>query len=110
MTRKKIWVAVSADLPRDPDVATLSSGDARWGWLVTMCEAKRLYGKPWKSEAHYRACVGEYARFLPEYLDRRWLVQSPSGELRLRRWAKWQFPLLSTPRVRRWRERQQGTA
>lgn len=61
------WIRIDARVHKHPKVVQLAP-QARWAWIVTLCEAKAVDGA-WSSAAHYRACVGADGKHLKALLD-----------------------------------------
>lgn len=86
------WITVDTALPNHRKMADLPSDAARWGWLVSLCEAKeqRTPGT-FASEKHYRHVMPRHGRFLPDYLRVGLMDKGDDGTLHVHDWRKHQW-------------------
>ncbi len=86
------WIAVDAELPNHAKMALLPSDAARWGWIVTLCEAK-VQRKPgtFASERHFRHVMARHGRFLADYIKARLIDRGDDGSLAVHDWQKHQW-------------------
>jgi hypothetical protein len=102
------FAKLDVDIAIDPDVAELPSDAARYAWVLTICEAKRVGGE-WSSSAHYRASLGERSRWLDRFVKEGLLVKANDGTIRPRAYERWQSDLpAAAERMRRYRDRQRA--
>lgn len=86
------WITVDTKLPDHPKMAALPSDTARWGWLVTLLEAKeqRVPGT-FAGERHYRHVMVRHGRFLPDYLKVGLMDRDEDGTLHVHDWKRHQW-------------------
>lgn len=86
------WIAVDAELPNHAKMALLPNDAARWGWIVTLCEAK-VQRKPgtFASERHFCHVLARHGRFLPDYIKAGLIDQGDDGSLAVHDWQKHQW-------------------
>lgn len=86
------WITVDTRLDDHPKMAALPSDTARWGWVVTLCEAKEQR-KPgtFADERHYRHVMARHGKFLPNYIKAGLLDKAEDGTLQVHDWKKHQW-------------------
>ena len=86
------WIAVDTGLGNHHKMAHLPSDAARWGWLLTLCEAKEQR-KPgtFASEVHFRYVLARHGKYLPDYIKAGLLDKSEDGTLTVHDWQKHQW-------------------
>lgn len=79
-------------LPNHAKMAALPNDTARWGWLLTLCEAKEQR-KPgtFASERHYRHVLARHGRFLPDYVRAGLMDKAEDGSLAVHDWQRHQW-------------------
>ena len=89
---ERAWFAVECGMHKHEKMAGLSSDMARLGWYAVLAEAKlqKRQGH-FASEAHFRAVVGRYARFLKEYVAAHLLDAEADGGLSVHDWRRHQW-------------------
>lgn len=114
------WLRLDALAPRSAKVHRLKSDQARWLWIVTLCEAKMQ--KPsgrFADKQHWASCTGAPAKAIKELIDADLLHEAPAlcgecehsvgalpnGTILVHGWHEFQIDP-STDRVRRWRDKQ----
>ena len=86
------WIAVDTGLGNHHKMAELPNDAARWGWLLTLCEAKKQR-KPgtFASERHYRHVLARHGKFLPVYIKAGLMDKAEDGSLAIHDWQKHQW-------------------
>lgn len=86
------WITIDVALAKHPKLAELPNDSARYGWIVTLCEAKtqRRPGT-FASDRHFREVLGRYARFLQDYIGARLLERDEDGALHVHDWRRHQW-------------------
>lgn len=72
------WIKLKVGIIRSDKVGSLPSGEARWGWVKVLCEAKlqRRMGV-FASRKHLRSILGTHARFVSAYVTSGLLHEAP---------------------------------
>src|SRR3990167_5176369 len=93
------WITVRVGLAKHPKVAELPNDTARFGWIVTLCEAK-IQRKPgtFTSDRHYRQVIGRYAKHLPDYIAAGLLERDQDDTLRVHNWRQHQWAVAQARR------------
>ena len=97
------WIRLDARTPQDPAVVDLPNNEARWAFVVALCDAKqqRPPGE-WASERHFRACVPTYVgRYLPVLVAGGLLAVPEDGRVTVPNWSKYQVDPTGTTRAQR---------
>src|ERR1041385_1693949 len=98
------WITVDTGLVDHPKIAALPNDASRWGWMVTLLEAKRQRTPgTFASPKHYRHVVGKLGRYLQDYLDAG-LLDDVEGRLDIHDWPEYQRDRTATERQRRHRD------
>ncbi len=86
------WIAIDTGLPKHPKMAELPNDAARWGWLLTLLEAKeqRRPGA-FASERHYRHVLGRHGRYLSSYVKAGLMERGEDGSLAVHDWQRHQW-------------------
>jgi hypothetical protein len=86
------WITVDVGLWKHPKMASLPNDTARYGWIVTLSEAKTQHPPgTFASVGHYKEVMGRFGRYLPDYL-RAGLMESAAGAtLVIHDWKKHQW-------------------
>ena len=86
------WITLDVGLPEHPKLLELPNDAARYGWVVTLCAAKRQ-SRPgqFSSELHYRGVVHGYAKYLPDYCRVGLLERDEDGVLHIHDWERHQW-------------------
>jgi hypothetical protein len=86
------WITVDTKLPDHPKMAALPNDTARWGWIVTLLEAKeqRTPGT-FASEKHYRHVMPRHGRFLGDYIKAGLIDKGDDGTLHVHDWKRHQW-------------------
>ena len=89
---ERAWFAVECGMHKHEKMADLPSDTARLGWYTVLAEAKlqRKQGQ-FASEAHFRAVVGRFARYLKDYLTAKLIDRSDDGSLAVHDWQRHQW-------------------
>ena len=99
------FIRVSAQIEDDPRVDKLGSDSARWAWLVTLCKGKwQPTPGTWQSEEHLVTALRRRGKYVPLFLEVGLLERGGHGEVRVRKWEKWQTDPTATKRQRDHRE------
>lgn len=88
-------------------MVALPSDGARFAWIVTLCEGK--FADPpghWQNEAHFRASLGQRAKWLPAFVEAGLMDATEGGRVRVKNWEKWQ----TDPTAKERKERSQNGA
>ena len=87
-----MWITVDIGLTKHPKMAQLPNDSARYGWLVSLIEAKtqRPPGA-FASARHYKEVVGRFGRYLPDYIKAGLMDQNADGTLVIHDWRKHQY-------------------
>lgn len=84
-----LWKTVDVDIYKHPKLAGLPSDSARYGWIVTLLEAKaQRHPGTFASRGHYREVMGRFGKFLPDYLAAGLLEEHEDGSLAVHGWAQ----------------------
>ena len=84
-----LWKTVDVDIYKHPKLAGLPSDSARYGWIVTLLEAKaQRHPGTFASDRHYREVVGRFGKFLPDYLAAQLLDLNEDGSLAVHGWTQ----------------------
>ncbi len=86
------WITVDTKLGNHPKMAALPSDAARYGWILTLLEAKeqRTPGT-FASEKHYRHVMPRHGRFLPDYIKAGLIDLDDDGTLHVHDWQRHQW-------------------
>ena len=86
------WISLDIGLAKHPKMAELPNDTCRYGWIVTLCEAK-AQTRPgvFASHRHFREVLGRFGKYLPLYLDARLLEENEDGSLSVHDWKRHQW-------------------
>lgn len=88
---ERAWFAVECGMHKHEKMAGLPNDTARLGWYVVLAEAKlqKKQGQ-FASEAHFKAVIGRFARYLTNYVDAK-LLDQVEGGLVVHDWQRHQW-------------------
>jgi|SRR3990167_1541617 len=86
------WIAIDVNLAEHPKMLALPSDVARYGWVLTLCAAKRQK-RPgqFASELHYGGVLHRHAKYLPDYCRVGLLERHEDGSLHVHDWQRYQW-------------------
>ncbi len=86
------WITLDTKLGNHPKMAALPSDAARYGWVLTLLEAKeqRTPGT-FASEKHYRHVMPRHGRFLADYVKAGLIDKGDDGTLHVHDWQRHQW-------------------
>ena len=86
------WISLDIGLAKHPKMAELPNDTCRYGWIVTLCEAK-AQTRPgvFASHCHFREVLGRFGKYLPLYLGARLLEENEDGSLSVHDWKRHQW-------------------
>lgn len=97
------WITMDTKLGRHPKMAALPSDAARYGWVLTLLEAKeQRHAGTFASGNHYRHVMGKYGRFLDAYIKAGLLDKDEDGTIHVHDWGRHQWAVAKA--------RQRGTS
>lgn len=86
------WITVDTKLGNHPKMAALPSDAARYGWVMTLLEAKeQRHQGTFASENHYRLVMGRHGRFLPDYIKAGLIDKDEDGSVHVHDWKQHQW-------------------
>lgn len=101
------WIVLDTDLRHHRKLACLSEDAARWGWIVTLLEAKRQR-RPgtFASTEHLAYVLGDdLSTFIEEYVKSKLLERKRNGSLVVHDWDDYQRDPTGAVRQARYRDR-----
>lgn len=86
------WITLDTKLGRHPKMAALPSDTARYGWVMTLLEAKeqRTPGT-FASANHFRFVMSRHGRFLEDYIRVGLMDREDDGTIRIHDWQRHQW-------------------
>lgn len=85
------WFLVRCDMHKHEKMAALPNDAARLGWYVVLAEAKvQKKQGTFASELHFKAVVGRFARYLPDYIKAA-LIEREADRLVVHDWQRHQW-------------------
>ncbi len=86
------WITVDTKLGKHPKMAALPNDAARYGWLLTLCEAKeQSRAGTFATANHFAHVMGRHGRFLDAYIKAGLLDNGPDGTLLVHDWQRHQW-------------------
>lgn len=86
------WITVDTKLGNHPKMAALPNDAARYGWILTLLEAKeQAKAGTFATAKHYRLVMGRHGRFLEDYIKARLIDKDEDGSLHVHDWRRHQW-------------------
>jgi hypothetical protein len=99
------WITMDTKLPDHPKMAALPNDTARYGWILTLLEAKEQKAPGTFATAnHFRHVLGKYGRYLQDYI-KVGLLDEVGGHIEVHDWSEYQRDRTATERQRRHRDK-----
>lgn len=87
-----LWITVDCELGKHPKMAALPNDSARYGWLLTLLEAKKQrHPGTFASANHFRLVMGRHGRFLNDYVAAKLIDRGTGGSLLVHDWQRHQW-------------------
>lgn len=86
------WITMDTKLGRHPKMAELPNDTARYGWVLTLLEAKeQRHPGTFASANHFRHVMGKYGRFLDAYVKAGLIDKDEDGTIHVHDWQRHQW-------------------
>jgi hypothetical protein len=87
-----LWITVDCELGNHPKMAALPNDSARYGWILTLTEAKKQRTPgTFASANHFRHVMGRHGRFLNDYIKAKLIDKADDDTLLVHDWRRHQW-------------------